>query len=77
MSDKKYKEWLKEMEDVSKDDILKFYYNLYFKYEKQQEVLNKIKEYCNKNTLIDRFYNDKIPFEVIVNELNRLLEEIE
>ena len=44
---------------------------------KYKEVLDKIKEYCNIDTLIDRFYNDKVSFEVIVNELNRLLEEIE
>lgn len=48
MSDTKYKKWLEIMKDIPKEDILKDYYKLIFKYEKQKEVLDKANEYLNK-----------------------------
>lgn len=73
MNNTNYKNWLKEMEDVSKDDILKFYYNLYFKYNKQKEVLDKIKERVNK---VDFDMGD-FPELKLAGDILELLEEIE
>ena len=73
MSDKKYEEWLELMKDTPKEELLKYHYNLLFKFDKKKEELDKIKEYARELRLFD---NESVEFE-ISNKILELLEEIE
>jgi hypothetical protein len=78
MSDKKYEEWLELMKDTPKEELLKYHYNLLFKVDKQKEILDKINDYLincieNDSTSIE---NTEV-YEDVLEELDKLLEEIE
>lgn len=47
-----------------------------FKYEKQVDNWNKLKEYIKQEPTL-YFYNDKLPFEVIIAKIINKMQEIE
>lgn len=47
-----------------------------FKYEKQVDNWNKLKEYIKQEPTL-YFYNDKLPFEVIIAKIINKMQELE
>lgn len=70
-------EFLKNIkENIKSETIFTYVDGLEKENNKQKEVLDKIKEYCKKETIDNREYRD-VAYRDALNNILELLEEIE